>query len=190
MSECSDGKRPDRGGEWASDVVGEVLLSADQIAEAVKRLGAEITRDYAGQDLLVVGVLRGASMFMADLIRSIELPIEIDFMSVSSYGQATKSSGVVRIMKDLASSIDGKNVLMIEDVVDTGLTWAYLKHILELRNPKSIKMCSLLDKPVMRKTDVVVDYVGITIGDQFVVGYGLDWKDKYRNLPFVMVPKR
>lgn len=183
MSKHSDG-------QWAADVIGEVLLTPDQIATATRRLGQEITRDYAGKDLLVVGVLRGAFVFMSDLIRTIELPVSVDFMSVSSYGQSTKSSGIVRIVKDLASSIAGKNVLIIEDVVDTGLTWAYLKHLLELRNPASIKMCALLDKPVMRKTDVTVDYVGFTIGDQFVVGYGLDWKDKYRNLPFVMAPKR
>lgn len=172
---------------WAADVIGEILITEKQIAEAVRRLGAEITRDYAGKDLLVVGVLRGASIFLADLVREIALPIQIDFIATSSYGHATKSSGVVRIIKDLAVPIEDKHVLMIEDVVDTGLTWSYLSQVLETRRPASMRICSLLDKPSARKNAVKVDYVGFTIPEKFVVGYGLDWKERYRNLPFVMV---
>lgn len=175
---------------WADDVVGEVLIDEARIKEAVNRLAAEITRDYTGKELIVAGILRGASIFLADLVRKIELPCEIDFISVSSYGTATKSSGVVRIMKDLATPIEGKHVLFVEDVVDTGLTWAYLKQLFSASHPASIRICTLLDKPSTRKTDVRADYVGFTIEDKFVVGYGLDLKERYRNLPFVMVPKR
>ncbi|MBL4889424.1 MAG: hypoxanthine phosphoribosyltransferase [Candidatus Lindowbacteria bacterium] len=174
---------------WADDIVGEILFDSDQIHDAVERLGKEITRDYLGKDLLIVCVLRGASIFMADLIRKIELPCEIDFISVSSYGQSTKSSGVVRIIKDLAVPIEGKDVLFVEDVVDTGLTWAYLKQLYEARGPRTVKMCTLLDKPDARKKGVEIDYSGFIIEDRFVVGYGLDWKEKYRNLPYIMVPK-
>jgi hypoxanthine phosphoribosyltransferase len=176
-------------GDWADDVVGEVLIKPEEIREAVERLGAQISQDYAGKSVLVVGILRGASIFLADLVRHITLPVEIDFISVSSYGHLTKSSGVVRIIKDLAVPIDGMDVIMIEDIVDTGLTWAYLKQVFAARNPASIKICSLLDKPACRKTPVTVDYVGFTIPPKFVVGYGLDWKDRYRNLPYIMVPK-
>lgn len=175
--------------DWADDVVGKVLYDEKRIQEAVEELGRKITEDYAGKELLIVGVLRGAVIFVADLIRKIELPLEVDFISVSSYGTSTKSSGVVKIVKDLVVPIEGKHVLFCEDVVDTGLTWAYLREVMEARKPASIKMCSLLDKPAARKNDVKVDYVGISLEDQFVVGYGLDWKEKYRNLPFVMVPK-
>lgn len=174
---------------WAKDIAVDVLISSEEIKATVKRLGEQITRDYAGKDLLVVGILRGASIFLADLVREIKLPLEIDFISVSSYGVATKSSGVVQIIKDIVVPLAGKHILMIEDVVDTGLTWAYLSQFLTSRNPESIKMCTLLDKPSRRKTDVVIDYVGFTIDDKFVIGYGLDWMDKYRNLPCVMVPK-
>lgn len=174
---------------WADDVIGEVLISEDQIRGAVQRLGSAITSDYRGKDLLLVGILRGASVFLADLIREIHLPMEIDFISVSSYGIATKSSGVVRIMKDIVVPLEGKHVLMVEDVVDTGLTWTYLKQILSARNPESLKICSLLDKPSRRKTEVTVDYTGFVIEDKFVVGYGLDWQERYRNLPFIMVPR-
>lgn len=173
---------------WAAEVIGEVLITEAEIRETVQRLGRVLTRDYAGKDLLVVGILRGASIFLADLIRSLELPMEIDFISVSSYGAMTKTSGVVRIIKDLAVPIEGKDVIMVEDIVDSGLTWAYLHKILSARNPASLKICSLLDKPGARRTPVQVDYVGFTIENKFVVGYGLDWKGRYRNLPFVMVP--
>lgn len=185
----SDQRSQGVGKNWADEVAIEVLISEEEIRTTVARLGKQITHDYRGQDLLVVGILRGASVFLADLIREICLPIEIDFISVSSYGVATKSSGVVRIIKDIVVPVAGKHILMVEDVVDTGLTWAYLKQVLEVRAPESIKICSLLDKPSRRKTDVVVDYVGFSIEDKFVIGYGLDWQDKYRNLPCVMVPK-
>jgi len=175
--------------DWAKDIAVEVLISSGEIQATVKRLGEQITRDYAGKDLLVVGILRGASIFLADLVREIKLPLEIDFISVSSYGVATKSSGVVQIIKDIVVPLAGKHILMIEDVVDTGLTWSYLSQFLKSRNPESIKMCTLLDKPSRRKTEVVIDYVGFMIEDKFVIGYGLDWLDKYRNLPCVMVPK-
>ncbi|RMH57443.1 MAG: hypoxanthine phosphoribosyltransferase [Candidatus Hydrogenedentota bacterium] len=175
---------------WAQRVVGRVLLTSEQIEEAVERLGSRITADYKDKELLVVGVLRGASVFLADLIRRIELPIVLDFISVSSYGNETKSSGIVRIIKDLSVPVKGKHVLMVEDVVDTGLTWAYLKQVLKAGNPESVKICSLLDKPEARKTEITVDYVGFTIGREFVVGYGLDWKERYRNLPFVMIPSK
>jgi hypoxanthine phosphoribosyltransferase len=174
---------------WADEIVGEILLKPEEIAAIVQRLGDEITRDYRGKNLVVVGILRGAALFMADLVRAIRLPLEMDFISVSSYGQMTKSSGVVQIIKDLSSPIAGKDILLVEDVVDSGLTWNYLKQILVARDPASVKMCSLLDKPSTRKIDVTVDYLGVSIEDKFVVGYGLDWKEKYRNLPFVMVPK-
>ncbi len=174
---------------WADDVIGEVLITEDQIRGAVKRLGETITQEYRGKDLLVVGILRGASVFLADLVREIHLPIEIDFISVSSYGISTKSSGVVRIIKDIVVPLENRHLLMVEDVVDTGLTWSYLKQILSVRNPESIRICSLLDKPSRRKTDVKVDYTGFVIEDKFVVGYGLDWQERYRNLPFIMVPR-
>ncbi|PIU47356.1 MAG: hypoxanthine phosphoribosyltransferase [Candidatus Hydrogenedentes bacterium CG07_land_8_20_14_0_80_42_17] len=175
---------------WADEIVGEVVLTSDEIQEAVKKLGKKITEDYHDKNLLLVAILRGASVFLADLMREIHLPLEIDFISVSSYGHLTKSSGVVRIMKDLAAPVESKHVLVVEDVVDTGLTWAYLKQIIEARNPESVKICSLLDKPETRKVPVTVDYVGFTLENKFVVGYGLDWKDQYRNLPFIMVPKK
>jgi hypoxanthine phosphoribosyltransferase len=174
---------------WADEIVGEILLQPEEIAKIVERLGDEITRDYRGKNLVVVGILRGAALFMADLVRAIRLPLEMDFIAVSSYGQMTKSSGVVQIIKDLSSPIAGKDILLVEDVVDSGLTWNYLKQILVARDPASVKMCSLLDKPSTRKIDVTVDYLGVSIEDKFVVGYGLDWKEIYRNLPFVMVPK-
>ena len=169
-------------------IVGEIVLTEPAIRSRVGELGRKITADYRGKDAVLVGILRGAALFMADLIRQIELPIEIDFMSVSSYGAATKSTGVVRIMKDLAVNVEGKEILVVEDVVDTGLTWNYLKHVLEARGPRSVRICSLLDKPEARKIDVKVDYVGFEIPNKFVIGYGLDWREKYRNLPFVCTP--
>jgi len=174
---------------WADDVIGEVLITEEEIRRTVQRLGETITRDYQGKELLVVGILRGASMFLADLIRQVHLPLKIDFISVSSYGDATKTSGVVRILKDLAVPIEGIHVLMVEDIIDSGLTWGYLQEMLAARHPASIRICSLLDKPAARKRAVTVDYRGIEIPNKFVVGYGLDWKERYRNLPYIMVPK-
>ena len=176
-------------GRWADEMIDETVVTAEEIAAAVERLGREITRDYQGKKLLVIGILRGASLFMADLIRRIELPLVIDFISVSSYGAETKSSGVVRILKDLAVPLSGYDALFVEDIVDTGLTWAYLRQIFEARQPASLRICALLDKPAARKIPVTVDYCGFSIGDKFVVGYGLDLKEQYRNLPFIVTPK-
>ena len=167
-----------------------VLVTEEELAEAVKRLGEAITRDYQGKEILVVGILRGASLFMADVIRQIDCYLEIDFMDVSSYGTATESSGEVKIIKDLDTSVEGKHVLIVEDIIDTGRTLQYLINLLKVRKAASIKICSLLDKPSRRiMTDVIVDYVGIEVPNEFVVGYGLDYEQKYRNLPYIGVLK-
>ena len=168
--------------------VGEILLTEAQIAERVADLGARISTDYAGRTLTLVSVLKGSLPFMADLMRAIEIPVQIDLMEVSSYGGAsTETSGLVRILKDLSSSIEGKDVLIVEDIIDTGLTLNYLIRYLRGKNPKSLRICTLLDKPARRLVDIPVDYVGFTIPDQFVVGYGLDYREYYRNLRFVGV---
>ncbi len=167
----------------------KVILTEEQIAKRVKELGEIITKDYKGKNLFVIGILRGASVFMSDLIREIKLPLEIDFMAVSSYGVSTKSSGVVRIAKDLDSTIGDKDVLVVEDIVDTGLTLKYIVENLQSRKPASVKICTLLDKPSRRVTDVEVAYNGFTIPDEFVVGYGLDYGEIYRNLPYIGVLK-
>ena len=167
----------------------KVRLTEEQIAKRVKELGEIITKDYKGKNLFVIGILRGASVFMSDLIREIKLPLEIDFMAVSSYGVSTKSSGVVRIAKDLDSTIGDKDVLVVEDIVDTGLTLKYIVENLQSRKPASVKICTLLDKPSRRVTDVEVAYNGFTIPDEFVVGYGLDYGEIYRNLPYIGVLK-
>ncbi|WP_374711334.1 hypoxanthine phosphoribosyltransferase [Symbiobacterium terraclitae] len=161
------------------------LLSAEQIAARVRELGAEISRDLAGQTVLVVGVLKGAFVFCADLLRCLTVPAEVDFMAVSSYGSATESSGVIRILKDLDASVTGKHVLLAEDIVDSGLTLRYLKEYLEHQNPASLRVCVLLDKPARRQTQVAVDYVGFTIPDEFIVGYGIDYAEQYRHLPYI-----
>lgn len=161
------------------------LLSAEQIAARVRELGAEISRDLAGQTVLVVGVLKGAFVFCADLVRCLTVPAEVDFMAVSSYGSATESSGVIRILKDLDASVTGKHVLLVEDIVDSGLTLRYLKEYLEHQNPASLRVCVLLDKPARRQTQVAVDYVGFTIPDEFIVGYGIDYAEQYRHLPYI-----
>lgn len=153
----------------------------------ISEMGEEITRDYQGKDLVVIGILKGAVMFLADLVKQIKLPLTIDFMAVSSYGRSTHSSGVVRILKDLDEEIEGKDVLIVEDIVDTGLTLNYLADNLLSRNPKSLKICCCLDKPSKRQTPVKVDYVGFVIPDKFVVGYGLDYAEKYRNLSYIGV---
>lgn len=167
----------------------EILLSAEQLQERVKEMGKEISRDYAGKEILMIGVLRGAVIFMADLARAIEVPAAIDFMAVSSYGLGTSSSGVVRILKDLDEELEGKHVLVVEDIIDSGLTLKYLLENLKSRKPASIKLCTLLNKPDRRKVEVEIDYNGFTIPDYFVVGYGLDYAEKYRNLPFVGILK-
>ncbi|KGG80627.1 hypoxanthine phosphoribosyltransferase [Caloranaerobacter azorensis H53214] len=167
----------------------QILIETDELQKRIKELGQEITRDYKGKDLVVICVLKGAVMFMSDLCKNIDLPLSIDFMAVSSYGSSTQSSGVVRILKDLDSSIEDKDVLIVEDIIDTGLTLSYLVENLKSRGPKSVKLCTLLNKPERRKTDVKVDYIGFTIPDEFVVGYGLDFNEKYRNLPYICILK-
>ena len=163
----------------------EILITQQQLADRVAELGAQITADYKGKELLMVGILKGSVPFMADLMRAVDLDVRIDFMSVSSYGNATSTSGVVRILKDLDSDIRGKEVLIVEDIVDTGLTLAYLKEYLASRNPASVRIASILDKPSRRKADVKPDYVGFTVEDKFIVGYGLDASQRYRNLPYI-----
>jgi hypoxanthine phosphoribosyltransferase len=167
----------------------EVMISEQEIKNKVKELGKIITEDYKGKDLVVICVLKGAIMFVSDLIKEIKVPLAIDFMAVSSYGNSTKSSGVVKIIKDLDDSIEGKDVLIVEDIIDSGLTLAYLLDNLESRDPNSIEICTLLDKPTGRKTDVDTKYVGFEIKDEFVVGYGLDYAEKYRNVPHIFVLK-
>ena len=166
-----------------------ILISEEEIAKRVKELGKQLAEDYKGKELLVVGILKGCMLFLSDLVRTIELPLTMDFMVVSSYGATTKSSGVVRIVKDLEREIEGKDVLIVEDIVDTGLTLSYLVENFKARNPKSVKVCSLLDKPDRRKAQVEIQYIGFKIPDEFVVGYGLDYGENYRNLPFVCVLK-
>lgn len=169
--------------------VKEVLFSREVISAKVEELGKKITEDYKGKDLVVVGVLKGANVFMADLIREINLPLEMDFMAVSSYGLSTESSGVVKIIKDLDKGIEGKDVLVVEDIIDTGLTLKYLCNNLMEREASSVKICTLLDKPERRKVDVPIDYKGFEIPDEFIVGYGIDFAEKYRNLPYVATLK-
>lgn len=161
----------------------EVLVSSEEIEKKVKELGEEITKDYQGKELMLVGILKGAAIFMADLARNIEIPVTMDFMAVSSYGNSTKSSGVVRIIKDLDSNVEGKHILIVEDIIDTGLTLGYLTDNLKKRGASSVRICTLLDKPERRKVNVPVDYRGFVIPDEFVVGYGIDYAEKYRNLP-------
>ena len=164
----------------------KVLLSEKELKKIVERLGAEITKDYEGKKLVLVSVLKGSVVFMADLMREIKVPCTIDFMSVSSYGSGTKTSGVVKIIKDLdAEVVNGADLLIVEDILDSGVTLEYLMKVLSVRNPNSIKICTLLDKPERRKANVFADYAGAQIPDAFVVGYGLDYDEKYRNLPFV-----
>ncbi|MBR3748315.1 MAG: hypoxanthine phosphoribosyltransferase [Firmicutes bacterium] len=163
----------------------EVLISREQLADKVAELGAKISEDYKGEELFLIGILKGSVPFMADLMLAITLDVEMDFMSVSSYGSGTKTSGVVRILKDLDSDIAGKNVLIVEDIIDSGLTLAYLKEYLAKRNPKSIKIVTMLSKPARRKADIEADYTGFVVDDKFIVGYGLDIDQKYRNLPYI-----
>jgi len=167
--------------------IAEVLLTQEAIAARIAEMGAEISRDYAGKELMLVCILKGANLFLADLCRQITVPLSYDFVAVSSYGADTKSSGVVRILKDLDDSVESKHVLVIEDIVDTGLTLrlSYLLENLRSRRAASVKICTLLDKPSRRRVDVPVDYRGFMVEDQFVVGYGMDYQGRYRNLPFV-----
>jgi hypoxanthine phosphoribosyltransferase len=167
--------------------VGEVLIDAETLEARVAELGAEISADYQGRELLLIGVLKGAVFFMADLMRRLTIPCEIDFMAISSYGASTDSSGVVRILKDLDINIEGRHVLVVEDIIDSGLTLSYLMRNLESREPATLEICALLTKPERREIDVPVRYVGFEIPNRFVVGYGLDFGELYRNLPYVAV---
>jgi hypoxanthine phosphoribosyltransferase len=167
--------------------IGEILIDEETLAARVAELGAEVSADYEGRDLLLIGVLKGAVFFMADLMRHLTVTCEVDFMAISSYGDATDSSGIVRILKDLDISIDGREVLVVEDIIDSGLTLSYLMRNLESREPASLEVCALLTKPSRREIDVPVRYVGFEIPNKFVVGYGLDFGERYRNLPYVGV---
>lgn len=163
----------------------KVLVSEDEIKVIVAKLGAQITEDYKDKKLLMVSVLKGSVIFMSDLMRAVKLPCEIDFMSVTSYGDKTKSSGTVRILKDLDRDIVGYDVLLVEDILDSGKTLSYLMELLYARNPASIRICTLFDKPERREVDIFADYKGISVPDEFIVGYGLDYAEKYRNLPYI-----
>ena len=163
------------------------MLSAEQIAARVRELGAQITKEYADRPLVLVAVLKGSVVFASDLMRAIDLPLRIDFLGTRSYGEGTESSGVVQITQDLSKPIDHQDVLIVEDIVDTGLTIAHLMDLLRTRSPHSVKVCSLLHKPARAKVTVKVDYLGFTIEDKFVVGYGLDYAEQYRNLPYIGV---
>ena len=165
--------------------IGEILVQGDDLQHRVRELGAEISHDYAGRDLLLIGVLKGAVFFLSDLMRQIEIPCEVDFMAVASYGSATESSGVVRILKDLDTPIEGRHVLIVEDIVDSGLTLQYLLRTLEARGPASLEVCALLTKPERRRVDLPTRYIGFEIPDKFAIGYGLDHAERFRNLPFV-----
>lgn len=169
--------------------VKNVLLSEAELSAKVAEMGAQISKDYQGKNLLLVTVLKGAVVFLTDLMRAIDLPAEIDFMVVSSYGSGVKSSGVVKIVKDLDTEIAGRDILIVEDILDTGITLEYLTQMLRDRNPESIKIATLLDKPARRKANIQADYIGFSIPDEFVIGYGLDYDEKYRNLPFIGILK-
>jgi hypoxanthine phosphoribosyltransferase len=167
--------------------VGEILVQPDELARRVRELGAEISRDYEGREPLLIGVLKGAVFFLSDLMRSLDVSCEVDFMAVASYGSATESSGVVRILKDLDAAIEGRDVLIVEDIVDSGLTLQYLLRNLGARGPSTLEVCALLTKPERRRVELSPRYVGFEIPDRFVVGYGLDYAERYRNLPYVAV---
>jgi hypoxanthine phosphoribosyltransferase len=167
--------------------VEEILIDEETLQARIRELGAEISADYTGRDLLLVGVLKGAVFFMADLMRELSVPCEIDFMAISSYGAATDSSGVVRILKDLDINVAGRDVLVVEDIIDSGLTLSYLRRNLIARKPGSLEICALLTKPERREIDVPVRYVGFEIPNKYVIGYGLDFAERYRNLPYVAV---
>ena len=171
------------------DAIGDILVKPEELQNRVRELAAEISRDYAGRDLVLIGVLKGAVFFLSDLMRQLEVPCEVDFMAVASYGSATRSSGVVRILKDLDAVIEGRDVLIVEDIVDSGLTLQYLLRNLGARNPATLEVCALLTKPERRKVQLPTRYVGFEIPNRFVIGYGLDHGERYRNLPFVAALK-
>jgi len=168
-----------------SDTVGKVLITQEQINARAAEIARQIEEDFKGGSIVLVGILRGAVMWMVDIMKNVELDIRIDFMAVSSYGSSTKSSGIVKINKDLDTDIEGKNVIIVEDIVDSGNTLSYLKSYLKNRDAKCVKVCALLDKPAGRKADIEADYVGFTVDDRFIVGYGLDYDQKYRDLPYI-----
>lgn len=163
----------------------QIIYSEEVIKEKVDELGKRITEDFSGKNPIVIGVLKGANVFLSDLIRKINIPLIVDFIDVSSYGLSTETSGVVKINKDLDFSIEDKDILIVEDIIDSGLTLEYLLKNLKSRNPKTIRICSLLDKPERRRVDIKVDYIGFQIPDEFIVGYGIDYAEKYRNLPYI-----
>ena len=167
----------------------EVLFSEEYLANIVQRMGKQISEDYKDKNLLMVSVLKGSVVFMADLMRAISVPCRVDFMSVSSYGSGVKTSGVVKIVKDLDIPLAGYDLLVVEDILDSGMTLSYILELLQSRGPRSIRLCTLFDKPVRRTVDITADYVGTTVPDAFIVGYGLDYDEKYRNLPFVGILK-
>lgn len=171
------------------DDIAETLFTEEDLEAIVARIGAQISKDYEGKNLLMVSVLKGSLMFMADLMRHITIPCSIDFLSVSSYGSGTSTSGEVRILKDLDRSLEGKDLLVVEDILDSGVTLSFLLKNLSARNPSSIRLCTLLDKPERRRVEVKADYIGASVPDKFIVGYGLDYDEKYRNIPFVGVLK-
>lgn len=176
-------------GKIMKDDIERVLISEEELREIVAKLGKQISEDYKDKNLLMVSVLKGSVIFMADLMRSISIPCNIDFMSVSSYGNGTKSSGVVKIIKDLDVSIEGKDLLIVEDILDSGKTLNYIQEILLARNPSSIRICTLFDKPERREVDLYAEYVGCKVPNEFIVGYGLDYNEYYRNLPYIGVLK-
>lgn len=167
------------------ETIGTVMITQEQINEKAAEIARKIEADFAGQEIVLIGILRGAVLWMADIMKNVNLDMTIDFMACSSYGSSTKSSGVVKINKDLDTDIEDKNVIIVEDIVDSGTTLSYLKSYLENRNAKCVRICTLLDKPDGRKVDIDVDYIGFTVDDKFIVGYGLDYDQKYRNLPYI-----
>ena len=167
------------------DTIGTIMITQQQINERAAEIGRQIEEDFKGEPIVVVGILRGAVMWMVDVMKNTNLDMTIDFMSVSSYGSSKKSSGIVKINKDLDTDIEGKNVIIVEDIVDSGYTLNYLKGYFESRAAKAVKICTLLDKPEGRKVDIDVDYIGFTVDDRFIIGYGLDYDQKYRNLPYI-----
>lgn len=168
-----------------NDTIGTVMITQEEILAKADEIGKQIEKDFAGQEIVMVGILRGAVLWMADIMKHVNLDMTIDFMAVSSYGAATKSSGIVKINKDLDTDIEGKPVIIVEDIVDSGVTLNYLKGYFESRGAKDIKICALLDKPEGRRVDIDVDYIGFTVDDRFIVGYGLDYDQRYRNLPYI-----
>ena len=164
---------------------GEMLISQQEILERAKEIGKQITEDFAGEEVLLVGILKGAILWLSDIVKEIDLDARLDFMAVSSYGASTKTTGVVKILKDLDVPIEDKNVIIVEDIADTGVTLAYLTKYLMGRGPKCLKTCALLDKPARRQVDIDIDYVGFEVEDKFIIGYGLDYNQQYRNLPYI-----